>query len=134
MQSCFGWLGFGLVLASPALAALVASEGALGRGVWGGDQLILEVVADGADLEFECARGRITKAVKLDRKGDFDLPGTFSPEGHGPVRDDAGPAAQARYRGHVEGETLTLTVTRGEERMGPFTLTRDRRPILKKCR
>src|SRR5262245_23188083 len=133
MRSCFGRLTLGLALASPPAAAAAVSDTAMARGVWGGDQLIVEIVADGADVEFECARGRITKSVKLDARGDFDLPGTFTPQTPGPTRDDAA-GAPARYRGHVEGDTLTLTVTQGSAKLGPYTLTRDRRPILKKCR
>jgi hypothetical protein len=98
------WLPLALALASPAAAAFADGRGAA-AGTWGGDTLILEVVADGADLEFECARGRITKPLKLDRHSDFDLPGTFSPEGHGPIRD--GPAAdktKTQYQGHIDGD------------------------------
>lgn len=129
------WLTLALALASPA-AALLADGRAAAPGTWGGDTLILEVVADGADLEFECARGRITKPIKLDRHSDFDLPGTFSPEGHGPIRD--GPTAadttKTHYQGHIDGDTMTLTLVRGENRMGPYTLTRGRQTILRKCR
>lgn len=127
------WLVFALVVAGPASAALSAAGRAPAPGAWGGDTLVLEIASDGADVEFECARGRIGKPIKLDRRGDFDLPGTFSVEGHGPIRDGASSAGKARYRGHVEGDTLTLTVVVGSERMGPYTLTRGRRPVLKKC-
>ena len=128
------WLVFGLVLAGAAPGTLSAAIRMPNPGPWGADTVILEIVAGGADVEFECARGRISKPIVLDRRGDFDLPGTFTAEGHGPIRDGAGSAGKARYRGHVEGETLTLTVVVGDERMGPYTLTRGRRPILKKCR
>jgi len=134
MHSCIRWLAFGFGLGVPASAALSAGDRSPGPGPWGGDTLILEVVADGAEVEFECARGRISKPVKLDRRGDFDLPGTFAAEGHGPVRDGARSDGKTRYKGHVEGGTMTLTVISGDQRMGPYTLTRDRRPILKKCR
>jgi hypothetical protein len=126
-----------LLVQGLALALLSAAAGAAGRkvdpGPWGGDRVILEVVADGANLEFECAGGHITGALELDADGDFDLPGTLSPESPGPTRDgDSG--RSARYHGHVEGDHMTLTVTAGDETMGPYALTRDRRPILKKCR
>ena len=133
MRCSSGWLVFGLVVAGPASAALSAAGRTPAPGAWGGDTLILEIASDGADVEFECARGRIGKPITLDRRGDFDLPGTFAAEGHGPIREGAGSAGKARYRGHVAGDTLTLTVVVGDERMGPYTLTRGRRPILKKC-
>jgi hypothetical protein len=122
------WLALGIALGAPAPAH------DLSPGRWGGDTLILEVLADGANVEFECAIGRIDKPIRLDRRGNFDLPGTVRAEGHGPVRDGADSAAKARYRGHVAGGTMTLTVIAGDQQMGPYTLTRDRRPILKKCR
>jgi hypothetical protein len=118
----------------PAAGAVFASDRTLAAGPWGGEKVIFEVVADGADLEFECARGRISKPIKLDGNGDFDLPGTFGAEGRGPSRDDASSAAEARYKGHVQGDTMTLNVTIGDRKMGPFTLTRGRQPFLKKCR
>ena len=133
MRCSSGWLVFGLVVAGPASAALSAAGRTPAPGAWGDDTLILEIASDGADVEFECARGRISKPITLDRRGDFDLPGTFAAEGHGPIREDAGSAGKARYGGHVAGDTLTLTVVVGDERMGPYTLTRGRRPILKKC-
>jgi hypothetical protein len=119
-----------------ALAGTFLADGrALAPGPWGSEQAILEVTTDGADVEFECARGRITKPVVLDTHGDFDLPGIFTPEGHGPTRDAADPReAEARYRGHVGGDAMTLTMTQGERRLGPYTLRRDQRPTLRKCR
>jgi hypothetical protein len=123
-----------LALFAVAAVTVFAADRTLAAGPWGGDTVIFEVVADGADVEFECARGRIDKAITLDGKGDFDLPGTFGAEGRGPARDGDRAAANARYRGHVEGDTMALDVTVGDRQMGPFTLTRDRRPVLKKCR
>jgi hypothetical protein len=134
MPSSIPWLAAAFVLGVPSSAALFAGGRVLEAGPWGGDNVILEVTAEGADVEFECARGRIGKPIELDGQGDFDLPGTLTGEGHGPTRDDAGSDSKARYHGHVAGDTMTLTVIRGEERTGPYTLTRDRRPILKKCR
>lgn len=134
MLRSIGRLAPPLALFAVAAVTVFAADRTLAAGAWGGDTVIFEVVADGADLEFECARGRIDKAITLDGKGDFDLPGTFGAEGRGPARDGDRAAANARYRGHVEGETMSLEVTVGDRQMGPFTLTRDRRPFLKKCR
>jgi hypothetical protein len=131
MHSFNRWLIMGFALAVPSSAVLAGEV--LGPGPWGGEKVIVEVAADGAEVEFECAHGRIAKRIELDGHGDFDLPGTFAPESHGPTRDED-KAAGARYRGHVEGETMTLTVSRGDARIGPYTLTRGERPALKKCR
>src|SRR4051794_24701604 len=122
-----------LLLAGLALLISPAAGRATGPplepGTWGGDRAILTVVKDGAEVEFECARGRVTGPIRLDARGDFDRPGTFSPEGHGPARGDV-PAAEARYQGHVEGGTMTLRVRVGDERIGPYELTRGREPEL----
>jgi hypothetical protein len=123
----------GLLLAVAA-RRVSASEGTLGKSVWGGDSAILEVVEGGANLEFDCARGRIEGPIRIDGHGDFDAPGTFTPEGPGPTRDDDSSASKVRYQGHVKGETLQLTVRTDKEQIGSHTLTRDRQPILRKCR
>jgi hypothetical protein len=71
----------------------------------------------------------------LDKHGDFDVAGTLTPEHGGPVRRDENvPAAPARYSGHFDGNTMSLTVTLGKEKMGSFTLTRGSLPNLTKCR
>jgi hypothetical protein len=113
----------------------VAHGNAVAAGTWGGDHVILEVSEKGAEVEFDCARGQITQPITLDKHGDFDIAGTFTPEHGGPVgRDEAAAPARARYSGHVDGDTMSLTVTLGEEKAGTYTLTRGSRPILRKCR
>jgi hypothetical protein len=104
-------------------------------GTWGGDHIILEVSEKGAEVEFDCAHGQVTQPMALNQKGDFDVPGTFSPEHGGPVmRDEAVTSNPARYSGHVGGDTMALTVTQGKENIGTFTLTRGGQPKLRKCR
>jgi hypothetical protein len=114
-----------LVLSSVFLQAGVeAAEDAraVATGAWGGEHILLEVSEKGAEAEFDCAGGQITQPITLDKHG-------------GPVRRDVdAPAAPARYSGHVDGHTMSLTVTLGKEKVGFFTLTRGSRPILKKCR
>jgi hypothetical protein len=112
-----------------------AKTQAVSTGTWGGDHVVLEVTNGGAEVEFDCAHGRITQPVTPDRKGNFDLSGTFSAEHGGPVRDNENDSAnQARYTGHTDGKTMTLTVVLEKEKLGPFTLAYDRRPNLMKCR
>jgi hypothetical protein len=105
------------------------------EGSWGGEHMILEVSAKGAEIELDCAHGQIAQRISLDRHGDFDVAGTFAPEHGGPVlRDETMPPKQARYSGHVDGNTMSLTVTAGKEKVGMFTLTRGSHPLLRKCR
>jgi hypothetical protein len=108
---------------------------AAATGTWGGEHVLLQVSKNGTDLEFDCARGQITQPIALDKHGNFDVPGTFTPEHGGPVaRDESVPFVQARYSGHVDGERMSLTVTREQEEFGPFALTHDQHPNLRKCR
>jgi hypothetical protein len=109
--------------------------GSVSEGSWGGEHMILEVSAKGAEIELDCAHGQIAQHISLDRHGNFDVAGTFAPEHGGPVlRDENTPPKQARYSGHVDGNTMSLTVTAGKETVGMFTLTRGSHPLLRKCR
>jgi hypothetical protein len=127
-----------LILSSALLQAgirTVAEESAVAQGTWSGEHVILEVSKSGAEVEFDCAHGQITQAITLDKHGDFDVVGTFTPEHGGPIRrDENTPSASARYSGHVTGDAINLTVTVAEERVGPYTLTRGAHAMLTKCR
>ena len=108
---------------------------ALPKGTWGGDHITLQVTEKGAEVEFDCAHGQITQPIKLDRKGNFNLRGTFAPEHGGPVlRDEGSHDEPVRYVGHTDGTTMTLTVDREKEKLGAFVLTRSRQSNLMKCR
>jgi hypothetical protein len=102
---------------------------------WGGEHIILEVSDKGAEAEFDCARGQITQPIALDKRGHFDVTGTFTPEHGGPIRrDEETTPAPVRYSGRVASETMELTITRGEGTLGTYTLTRGSHPMLRKCR
>ena len=118
----------------PAASIRGNARNSVATGVWGGEHVILEVSGKGAEAEFDCARGQITKPLTLDKRGDFDVAGTFTREHGGPVlRDETSSTAPARYTGHVQGKTLDLTIILEKEKLGPFTLTQGSRPPLKKC-
>jgi len=123
----------GVLLQAGTRAAPGAS--AVATGAWGGEHIILQVSEKGADVEFDCAHGQVTQQITLDKHGDFDVAGTFTPEHGGPVRrDEKAQSASARYSGHVDGDTMSLTVTLGEEKVGIYTLTRGSRANITKCR
>ncbi|HWX53657.1 MAG TPA: hypothetical protein VN176_03600 [Verrucomicrobiae bacterium] len=108
---------------------------AVATGTWGGEHIVLTVSDKGAEVEFDCAHGAITQPMTLDKHGDFSVTGSFTPEHGGPVlRDENTPSAAARYSGHVAGDTMSLSITRGEEKIGTYTLTRGSHPMLRKCR
>jgi hypothetical protein len=105
-------------------------------GTWGGEHIILEVSGKGAEVEFDCAHGKINEPMALNKHGDFDVAGTFSPEHGGPIRqDETENLKPARYSGHVEGDTMNVSVTVGkDETVGTYTLTRGKQTMLRKCR
>jgi len=112
-----------------------AGQKAVTKGTWAGDHIVLEVSESDAKVELDCAHGEVTQPVKIDKQGNFKVSGTFTAEHGGPVRRDENPeSAPVTYSGQVNGDTMTLTITRGEEKLGDFTLTRGGQPHLMKCR
>src|ERR1044071_8188775 len=109
----------------------------LSAGVWGGDHVRMEVGEGGVSFEFDCGAGNIDRPVALDGEGRFDAKGTFVAEHAGPVRrGEEANTRPASYKGHVRGDTLTLTLTlEGAEEAGnTYTLTRGSEGRLRKCR
>lgn len=132
---------FRTIIAATILAAVCGSvtwarekPHPIPKSTWGGDHVIMQVVESGAQLEFDCASGQITEQLVLDSNGNFDVRGTFGAEHPGPITRDDDAGAAAHYSGHVEGDTMTLKITRGKDEVGSFTLSRGRQPILRKCR
>jgi hypothetical protein len=121
------------------LLAAMLSAGHKGRvepGDWGGRGARLTVDKHGAQLELDCARGSLG-AMTLE-KGRFDVAGRFVREHGGPIRkDEAEDAVSARYRGSVQGRTMTLEIVlegEGSQTVGPFELTLGGQARLTKCR
>ena len=142
MASLFVSIKTSLIVAGISLAALAfgpcassAPKNKMAAGSWGGQHIALEISESGADVELDCAHGRIAQAISPDKKGNFDVPGTYSPEHGGPVRKDESPKSDpARYSGHVDGDTMTITITRGNDQIGPYELRRGAQASLMKCR
>lgn len=108
----------------------------LPTGSWGGNHVALEVSANGASIEFDCAHGAINESFTVDNNGRFDLRGTYEIERPGPQRIGRSPNSNAvRYTGSVNGTTMTLTITLIDrnEVVGTFTLTHGRAPRIVKC-
>ena len=100
----------GILFQAGARAA--PDDSPVASGTWGGDHIVLEVSEKGADVEFDCAHGQVTQPITLDKHGDFDAGGTFTPEHGGPVRrDENTPSASARYSGHVDGDKIRVTLS-----------------------
>lgn len=118
-------------------AKVTTKETRVAEGVWGGMHLRMNVGGEGAALEFDCANGQINAPFKTDAEGRFDLSGTYTREGPGPIRLGREPTARpARYTGRVEGSRMTLSVQlEGSEKpLAEFTLTHGSEGRVVKCR
>jgi hypothetical protein len=126
-----------LLVASGAAAAARGEGGRVAEGVWGGQHVRLSVGEEGASLEFDCARGQIDAPFETDAEGRFDLPGTYTRQGPGPIRVGKPPTSRpARFAGRVEGARMTLTVTlKGSDKpLAEYNLTRGDEGRVFKCR
>jgi hypothetical protein len=107
------------------------------EGLWGGMHVRLNVGAGGVELEFDCAHGQISVPFKTGPEGRFDLPGTYTREGPGPIRLKHLPTAvPAHYSGRVEGSRMTLSVRLDDpaQALGDYSLTRGQEGRVTKCR
>lgn len=105
-------------------------------GAWGGDHISMIVDKGGAEIEFDCAHGRIDGAFDVGVDGAFDLPGAWSPEHGGPARQgEEIETKPARYSGKITGDAMTLSIetTSPPANIGAFALGKERAPNLFKC-
>jgi hypothetical protein len=104
---------------------------------WGGEHIELTVAASGAEIEFDCATGTVSKPVPLDSKSEFKLKGTLTREHGGPVREnEPSRVVAATYSGTIENGTMHLkvTVSGKEPYEETFVLQRGHSGRLVKCR
>jgi hypothetical protein len=128
-----------LILTETALANISQSKAgesakSVSAGVWGGQSLNLEVTAQGATLEFDCATGNILEPLVLDANGKFRVAGRFQTEG-GPVRkDQMSSGRDVVFSGVVQGDTMQLEFTLAEDKSPEkFTLVRGQTGRLHRC-
>lgn len=103
---------------------------------FGGVGVLLVVREAGADLDFDCATGRIKEPMTFFADGTFDVAGTFTPGTGGPVREDDPPIPEAaRYMGVLRGDRLTLSaiLVKDGTTIGPYELRRGEEPLLRRC-
>ena len=103
---------------------------------FGGVGVLLLAREVGADLEFDCATGRIEEPMAFSADGTFDVDGTFTPGMGGPVREGDPPIPEAaRYMGALRGDRLTLSAILVEDgtTIGPYQLRRGEEPLLRRC-
>ena len=104
---------------------------------WGGEHVAMQMTAQGATMEFDCAHGTIVQPVKPDAKGAFTLTGTYTQEHGGPVFKSNPPRdVPAVYKGTMHGEHMTLEIVLngGDQRLPQLSLTRGATGHLTKCR
>ena len=129
-----------LLAVTIGLATLVGCSGTI-IGIstgdsFGGVGVLLVVREAGADMEFDCATGRIEEPMFFSANGTFDVDGTFTPAMGGPVREDDPPIPEAaRYMGVLRGDRLTLSAILIGDGMtiGPYELRRGEAPLLRRC-
>jgi hypothetical protein len=116
---------------------LQGREGPLAPGSWGGQHISLEVTADGGIAEYDCAHSTISQRITLDRRGRFNVPGTYTAEHGGPVREgQQTESIPVQFSGRVSETQMYLTIRRrgSGKLLGNFTLVLGQEPSLVKCR
>lgn len=128
---------FLLALASGATPTPGPEDGArVPAGGYGGQGIALRVAGTRTEIELNCARGAIDGPIRVDAEGRFDVAGTYERGRPGPTRMDEAPQSEpARYRGRVDGETLTLEITfpSGGKTIGPLAATFGRPARIHAC-
>jgi hypothetical protein len=105
-------------------------------GNWGGEHLGLIASLVGADLEYDCATGRIVEPIQPDPAGRFSVTGQHFPGHGGPFRiDEEKMERPARYDGTLRGGMMSLTVvlTDSNQVLGSFQLTHGGSPHVFRC-
>lgn len=104
-------------------------------GTWGGDHVTLQISDSESSLEFDCANGTINEPILLDSDGHFEVAGTYSREGPGPVREGAQNQSRAMYSGVVNGDAMSLSIKLhgSSEAVANLSLTHGKQGKIRKC-
>jgi hypothetical protein len=124
------------IFSAPQSSARGRKHYRLAQGTWGGTHIRVNVGESSATIEFDCAHGQIDGPLVTDRRGRFDLKGTYAGEHGGPIRDNEQSGGQpVRYTGWTDGKKMTLTVTLAgrKEMIGTFNLARGAEGRVFKC-
>jgi len=135
MRYGLGRSGIVLALLFVVCAVASAANKNVAAGTWGGQHAVLTVTKDGGAIEFDCANARIEKPLVADSSGRFVADGIMGAEHAGPVRDDdAAKGTPVKFRGHIDGDTMTLTMEINAQEDQSFTLKFNDSGRLMKCR
>lgn len=109
------------------------AEGKPLAGFWGGPGANVTVDAQGGRLQQDCGSGNFGP-VQIDAAGRFKVSGSFEGYAPGPQRADAkATTSPATYEGHIDGETLNLTVRPAKGEPQVLALRQGRRAKLIRC-
>ena len=105
-----------LLIAVAAVLAVACSsgdnlppyDGYVALGTWGGDNSGMIVSDTAMHLHVGCTFGDVSGRIAITTGGDFDVAGSYMPRAY-PVQ--VGPSVPARFVGHLDGSTVTITVT-----------------------
>jgi len=116
----------------------IAPSGApdMKAGSWGGAQAELRIENDRpAQLELSCAHAKIDRPLVMSNDGAFEWKARYFEERPGPTREDEkNEGVEARIRGRVEGDRVTLNViVAGKTVAGPVTLDFGKASRIIKC-
>jgi hypothetical protein len=101
--------------------------------VWGGEHVRLEASSNGAELEFDCATGKLSEAIP-ESDGTHTIDGTFSPEHGGPVRRDEPAGRPVTYRLVRAGKQLQMEIMEAGETVETYSLTQGSSGHVMKCK
>jgi hypothetical protein len=114
----------------------VQQESRMIKGTWGGNHISLEVSEEGAYVEFDCAHGTVSEALRVNSQGKFRASGTYVRETAGPQPvDGEDKSLPVIYSGTTDNKTATFTITNPvtDEVIGTFAVIRGKRSRLTKC-
>jgi hypothetical protein len=96
-----------VVSCSTSSVTLGVSDGVLALGTWGGDSSGLIVSDTAMHLHIACTYGDVSGRIPGAANGQVDVQGSYVLRAY-PVA--IGPSMPARFVGHLDGATLTMTV------------------------
>jgi hypothetical protein len=102
--------------------------------MWGGEHIVLNVTAEGAEIELDCASALIRGSIEVDEKGNLHATGTYRAEHAAPSQAGETQQPQATFTGTIKGDTMHLKIAvAGWADSMEFTLARGREGRLTKC-
>ena len=114
------------------LLAIPAQAGPPLAGIWGGDQSVLTLRADGGSFESGCSYAEWNAPAAPDASGRFVVRGRLQGRAAGSQRDGATAGASAEFSGQIHDDLLVLSI-RGDGPPREVTLKRGVRSRMVRC-